>query len=75
MMRKRGDAGEGVAVSKPLDFWSGYVDGYTDTREHNRGQIDDVRKPVTPAGEKAVLFSKAAFCPQIDASFAGPLLG
>ncbi len=72
---QRGDAGEGVAVGELLDFWSGDVDGYADAGEHDGGEIDDVRKPVTPAGEEAVLLAKAAFGPEIDAAFARPLLG
>src|SRR5580698_822060 len=72
---QRGDAGEGVTVGQLLDRWSRYIDGYADTGKNHRGEIHHVRKPVTPAGQEAVLFAETALGPEIDASFTGPLLG
>ncbi len=56
-------------------LWSSDVDGDADAGEHHGGEIDDVRKPVTPAGEEAVLLAEAALGPEIDAALARPLLG
>src|SRR5580704_10553302 len=72
---QRCDAGEGMAVGEFLYAWSSDVNGYANAGEHNGGEIDDVRKPVTPAGKEAVLLAEAALGPEIDATLARPLLG
>jgi hypothetical protein len=72
---QRGDAGKDVAVGQLLDFWSGDVDRDAYAGEHDCGQVHYVREPVTPTGQEAVLLTKTALGPEINASFAGPFLG
>jgi len=53
-----------VAVGKLWIFGPATVDGYATQESTTVGQIHDVRKPVAPAGEKTVLFSKSCASPQ-----------
>src|SRR5271170_536538 len=70
-----GDAsGEEVAVFEPLDARAADVEADSDAGEDDGGEIEDVREPVTPAGEEAVLFAEAALGPEVDAALAGPFL-
>ena len=70
----RDAAGEDVAVFELLDVGAADVEADSDAGEDDGGQVEDVREPVAPAGEEAVLFAEAALGPEIDAAFAGPLL-
>ncbi len=71
----RNASGEDVAVFEALDVGAADVEADSNAGEDDGGQVEDVREPVAPAGEEAVFFAEAALGPEVDAAFAGPLLG
>ena len=70
----RNRAGEEVTVLQFLNIRAADVKADADAGEDDGRKIEDIRKPVTPAGEEAVFFAEAALGPEIDAAFARPLL-